>query len=224
VTAARAAAALFGGMALLERALSYTLGQLQLVTPAALGRPTPCRLWDLRGLLGHMDDSLAAMLEAVDLGSVDPPPADAGLAEAGLAEAGLAGFGSAGLGPGGDAESLVAGLRARGCRLLEALTGEEGSLVWVGGLPAPARIVTSAGAIDVAVHGWDVGRACGTGQALPERLAEDMLGIAPLLVSDADRPERFGPPVAVAPGASAGDRLVAFLGRDPSWHGRHHPG
>lgn len=117
----------------------------------------------------------------------------------------------------------MGGLRARGCRLLGALTGEDGSLVWVGGLPAPVRIVTSAGAIDVAVHGWDVGRSCGMGSALPERLAEDMLAVAPLLVGDEDRPERFGIPVAVGPDASASDRLVAFLGRDPRWHGYHHP-
>jgi uncharacterized protein (TIGR03086 family) len=217
VTAARAAAALYGGMALLERAVSYTLGQLRLVTPGALARPTPCQRWDLRALLRHMDDSLATMQEAVDLRSVDPDPFDAVLADAVLADAVLADAVLA------DAEELVAGLRARGCRLLGALTGEAGSLVWIGGLPAPVRIVTSAGAIDVAVHGWDVGRACGSGRPLPEQLAEDMLSIAPLLVSGADRPERFGPPVPVPADASAGDRLVAFLGRDPRWHGWHHP-
>jgi uncharacterized protein (TIGR03086 family) len=203
VTPGRAAAALFGGMALLERAVTYTLGQLQAVSPAALTRPTPCQQWDLRALLTHMDDSLATMQEAVDLQRVDPVPAGAGA--------------------GADADGLVAGLRARGCQLLGALAGEGGSLVWIGDLPAPVRIVTSAGAIDVAVHGWDVGRSCGTGQELPEELAEDMFSIAPLLVSDEDRPERFGPPVPVAWHASAGDRLVAFLGRDPRWHGRHHP-
>jgi uncharacterized protein (TIGR03086 family) len=213
VTAARAAAALFGGMALLERAVTYTLGQLQLVTPAALARPTPCELWDLRALLVHMEDSLATMQEAVDLGTVDPDPAEAGSHDAVAGDA-MGGW---------DGERLVAGLRARGCRLLGSLAGEAGTLVWVGGLPAPVRIVTSAGAIDVAVHGWDVGRTCGTGLAIPEALAEDMLSIAPLLVGDGDRPERFGPLVAMAPGASACDRLVAFLGRDPRWHGRHHP-
>ncbi|HEX4061055.1 MAG TPA: TIGR03086 family metal-binding protein [Streptosporangiaceae bacterium] len=203
MTEARAAAALFGGVALLERAVGYALGQLQAVTEAALPGPTPCQRWDLRALLGHMDDSLAAMQEALELGSVDPEPAEGG--------------------PGGAAESLVAGLRAQGCRLLGALAGGDDDVVLIGGLPMPVRIVTSAGAVDVAVHGWDVGRACGTGVAMPEQLAEDMLGIVPLLVSDADRPGRFGPALAVPAGASAGDRLVGFLGRDPRWHGRHHP-
>jgi len=213
VTAARTAAALFGGMALLERAVSYTLGQLQCVTPAALTRPTPCLQWNLRALLGHMDDSLAAMQEAVDLRIVNPP--DTG-------PAGPAAFSGAGASPANEAERLVAGLRARGCQLLGTLTGGDGSPVWIGGLPTPVRIVTSAGAIDVAVHGWDVGRSCGTGAAVPDPLAEDMLAIAPLLIGQPDRPERFGPTVPVGPGASAGDRLVAFLGRDPRWHGWHH--
>jgi len=57
-------------VALLERAISYTLGNLRQVTPDALDRPTPCRQWDLRALLEHMDDSLAALQEASDLGDV----------------------------------------------------------------------------------------------------------------------------------------------------------
>jgi uncharacterized protein (TIGR03086 family) len=205
MTEARAAAALFGGVALLERAVGYSLGQIQAVTAATLPRPTPCRRWDLRALLQHMDDSLATMQEALELGSVDPEPPDPGPE------------------PGGAAEILVAGLRARGCRLLGALAGGDDDVVMIGALPMPVRIVASAGAVDVAVHGWDVARACGTGVAMPEQLAEDMLGIVPLLVTDEDRPGRFGPAIAVPAGASAGERLVGFLGRDPRWHGRHHP-
>jgi uncharacterized protein (TIGR03086 family) len=196
-----AAAALFGGVALLERAVGYTLGQIQVVTPAALSRRTPCREWDVRALLAHMDDSLATMQEAMDLRYVDPEArADAGHPEV----------------------SLVAALRTRACRLLGALAGAEENVVWVGGYPVPVRVVTSAGAIDVAVHGWDVGRACGTGRPIPEELALDILPILPLLVTGADRPGRFAEPVPVPPGATAGDRLVAYLGRDPGWH-VHHP-
>jgi uncharacterized protein (TIGR03086 family) len=116
----------------------------------------------------------------------------------------------------------VAVLRRRGCQLLGALAGSDENLVWVGGLPVPVRIVASAGAIDIAVHGWDVGRACGTGTPISGDLALSLLRVAPLLVSETDRPERFGEPVAVPPDASPGDRLIGYLGRDPSWH-VHHP-
>ena len=61
----RRAAALFGGSALLERAISYTLGNLHLITATALSRPTPCPEWDLRELLAHMNDSLLALYDAL---------------------------------------------------------------------------------------------------------------------------------------------------------------
>lgn len=209
MTAARAAAALFGGVALLERAVGYTLGQLQAVKSAALSRATPCQGWDLRALLGHMDDSLTAMQEALELRHVRAPvPVEAWTGD-------RAGD--------GDGDGAVAVLRRRGCQLLGTLAGSDENLVWVGGLPVPVRIVASAGAIDVAVHGWDVGRACGDGTPIPGDLALSLLKVAPLLVSDTDRPERFGEPVVLPPDASPGDRLIGYLGRDPGWH-VHHPG
>src|SRR5205814_8922976 len=82
MTAGASAAMVTGGIALLERAMGYTLGRLPLVTPAALASPTPCREWDLRALLAHLDDSLLALYEAVAAGSVGLDPAGpAGAAE-----------------------------------------------------------------------------------------------------------------------------------------------
>jgi uncharacterized protein (TIGR03086 family) len=202
MTGTRPPAALSGGVALLERALGYALGQLHAVTSADLSRPTPCREWDLRGLLIHMDDSLTALQEALDLARVGPAAA--------------AGRAAPAYGPAGSAVSLTGTLRAHAGRLLGALAGAGERLVWVGGFPVPASVVASAGAVDLAVHGWDVGRACGRAQPIPEPLAEEMLQIAPLLVTCADRPALFAPPVPVPRLASASDRLVGYLGRDPA--------
>jgi len=201
MTGARPAAALSGGVALLERALCYTLGQLHAVTSADLARPTPCREWDLRGLLMHMDDSLIALQEALDLAWVDAEPCDGE---------------EPAYGPADSAISLVGRLRGHASRLLGALAEASEGLVWVGGLPIPVSIVTSAGALDVAVHGWDVARACGRAQPVPDQLATEMLEISPLLVTSADRPALFAEPVPVPHLASASDRLVAYLGRDPA--------
>jgi hypothetical protein len=77
-------------------------------------------------------------------------------------------------------------------------------------------IVTSAGALEVAVHGWDVSQATGVRAPVPAALARDLLIWADVLVSDADRPGRFAAPVRVAAWADESDRLVAFLGRDPA--------
>jgi len=201
MTGARPPAALSGGVALLERSLYYALGQLHAVTSADLARPTPCPEWDLRGLLMHMDDSLIALQEALDLACVGPEAGDGA---------------EPAYGPADSAISLVGRLRGHASRLLGAMAEAGEELVWVGGFPVPMSIVTSAGAVDVAVHGWDVARACGRVQPIPERLATEMLRISPLLVSCADRPALFAAPVPVPDLASASDRLVAYLGRDPA--------
>jgi len=48
------------GARLLEPSVSYALGVVLVVTPELLRRPTPCREWDLRMLLRHACESLAA--------------------------------------------------------------------------------------------------------------------------------------------------------------------
>ena len=69
------------------------------------------------------------------------------------------------------------------------------------------------GAVEIAVHGWDVRAARGGGGPIPPRLATRMLRLCPLLV--AGREGLFAAPVATPPRASPGDQLVAYLGRVP---------
>lgn len=188
------------GVALLERAVSYTLGSLNLVTPDVMSGRTPCASWDLSALLGHMNDSLAALQEAMEEGGVRLGP---GVREA-LAN------------PAFDpARDPVAALRTRACLLVGAWNADDSGRVLVGGIPLPAGYVSSAGAVEVAVHGWDVATACGERRPLPEELAEELLRTAQLFVSAAERDRHFAPPLRLAPGASASDRLLAFLGRRP---------
>jgi uncharacterized protein (TIGR03086 family) len=180
------------GLTLLERAISYTLGSLHLATAGALGRPTPCPDWDLRALLVHLDDGLLALAEAVDTGRVDVEPAGAA---------------------GGD---LIAGVRGRARDLLRACAaGPAGDLVRVGDATTTGALVAGTGAIEITVHGWDVARAAGRHHPLPRALAGELLDLAPLLVTRGERPGRFGRPVPVPATAGPGERLLAFLGRDP---------
>lgn len=65
-----------GGVELLERAIGYTQGSLLLVTTDALDNPTPCRNWNLHGLLVHMADSLIALSDAAEIGRVDLEPGE----------------------------------------------------------------------------------------------------------------------------------------------------
>jgi hypothetical protein len=88
--------------------------------------------------------------------------------------------------------------------------------VAVSGLPVPAGLVACTGAVEIAVHGWDISAARDARRPIdpiPPALATRMLGLCPLLV--AGREGLFAGPVKVPAQASPGDKLVAFLGRDP---------
>jgi hypothetical protein len=63
------------GVRLLEPSISYALGAVQAVTPELLSRPTPCREWDLRMLLRHTSESLAAIGEGIEAGRAGLEPA-----------------------------------------------------------------------------------------------------------------------------------------------------
>lgn len=192
MTGPRSTASTTRGVELLERAVNYTLGCVQDAAGVPLSTPTPCESWDLRALIAHMSDSLLALHEAIDVGTVElqpvlPDPADP-----------------------------LRTLRDLGCRLLGAWTNGDGRRpISVAGCPITTSMVTTTGAIEVAVHGWDVAQACGADRPVPPALALELLRLAPQLVTDDDRPGRFAPPIEVPRAARPSDRLVAFLGRQP---------
>jgi uncharacterized protein (TIGR03086 family) len=177
---------------LLERSLAYTLGSVAAVAPGSLERATPCARWDLGELLGHLDDGLDALHEGLTGGRIGLFP-----------------------GAGGGADPAC-DFRRRACALLGAwlaLPGEERS-VTVGDRPLDVRVMAATGAVEIAVHGWDVAQACGRPRPIPAALAAELLSVARCVVADEDRGVRFAEPVGVLPRAAASDRLVAFLGRD----------
>jgi len=193
-----------GATGLLAGAISYALGVCALVGPGELTLPTPCADWDLGMLLGHLSDSMADLETAIRTGHLDlERPAD-----------------RAGAGAGRAASDPVEVLRDRAAQLLCASYGYAGPgrFVTVDGLPMPAGLVACTGAVEIAVHGWDVsasqGRAGGSGaRPIPAALATRMLRLCPLLV--AGREGLFALPVEVPAQASPGDRLVGYLGRHP---------
>ncbi len=78
MTAAATAAWPDDGARLLEPSISYALSVVLAVRPELLSRPTPCRGWDLRMLLRHASESLAAIGEGIESGHVGLDPAAAG--------------------------------------------------------------------------------------------------------------------------------------------------
>jgi uncharacterized protein (TIGR03086 family) len=197
---------------LLERALGYALCSVRPVTRALLSRPTPCRGWDLWALLRHANDSLAALQEGAEAGCVEWPsaveacgdPVSAFRLRASRLLAVCAAREAAPPGPGG---SYGPGPAAP-CR---------GGVVSVDGWPLAAAALMATGALEIAVHGWDIARATGLPRPMPPALATPLLRTARLMVPEpAARHPLFALPVAVPPQADSGDHLVAFLGRDPA--------
>jgi uncharacterized protein (TIGR03086 family) len=180
--------------ALLAGAITYALDACAQVASGELSRPTPCTDWDLAALLAHLAASMSDLESAIRTGHLDPDRDTGDL-------------------DGGDP---VEALRDRAANLLFSCYAHHGSdrFVLVGGLPLPAVVVACTGAVEIAVHGWDVSAARGRGSPIPPGLAVRMLGLCPLLL--ASRAGLFAPPVEVSPQLSPGDRLVAYLGRQPS--------
>lgn len=71
--------------------------------------------------------------------------------------------------------------------------------------------------VDVFMHSWDLARASGQDDTLDADLAGELLeGMRPL--DEMLRASgQYGPAMPVADDAPAGDRLMAFVGRDPDW-------
>jgi uncharacterized protein (TIGR03086 family) len=200
VTTAGLPAVLAQGVALLERAMGYTLGSLQLVTPQSLENATPCREWDLRALLLHMNESLQALHEAIAVGHLELDPS------LDMTDV-YADYGDPMRDP-------VVSLRNRACHMVGAwMSPSAPHVVSIADRCVTADVVAAAGAIEVTVHGWDVAAACGVGRPIPEPLAIHLLDLCDVFVDDTDRPHRFGPERSAPPAASPADRLLALLGR-----------
>jgi uncharacterized protein (TIGR03086 family) len=188
----RAPADLTQGVDLLEQAITYMLGSLDHARSSMLSRPSPCRSWDLWSLLNHMVDSFTALQEAAG-GHVD---LDAGAAaELQVAEP-------------------VAAVRCR-AQALRGAWAHRMSHVRIAEATLPLSVVVSVGAVEVAVHGWDVAQSCGHPRPIPSPLSEALLTVAPTLVTQFDRPVRFSAARYASPDASPSDQLVAYLGRKP---------
>jgi len=183
-------------VAVLDSAVIWTHSCLQLARTSDLTRPTPCTHWDLGQLLAHMEDSLAALGEAAELGRVHvahrPERED----------------------PGRIVDRIVQRACATRAAWQQRLTSAP---ISVGDLTLGRDTLAMVGALEIAVHGWDVAQAVGSPQRMPEDLAARLYDVAQVVVTPEERGFRFAPEVPVAPGAPVSTRLLAHLGRTDSW-------
>jgi len=186
---------------LLEQAIDYALRSVAEVTPDLMASPTPCSEWDLAMLLQHSCESLAALVEGVRLGCVSPAATTDDTR----------------------CTNMVGLFAARAAGLRDGWAQFSRQWVMLGEHRLSLSDFAAAGALEIATHGWDVAWACGQPLPIPSALADQLLAVAPRLVTDRDRAALpgpagpaaplFGPPVPAPADASASDRLAAFLGR-----------
>ncbi|MGE5133300.1 MAG: TIGR03086 family metal-binding protein [Gemmatimonadota bacterium] len=177
---------------LLARAVRYTLAMAGRVTPELLPRATPCAGWDLRMLLSHLTGSLSTLSQGLAAGSLNADPWP------------------------GPPDGTAAGLRHQARRLLAACdAAPAGQLIAIGGHKLTAGILAAAGAIEAAVHGWDISAACGDPEPVPPDLAAGLLAAAALLIPPGTRHGLFAAPLPVPAPPAPGRQLLAFLGRNP---------
>jgi uncharacterized protein (TIGR03086 family) len=159
-------------------------------------RPTPCTRWNLAQLLDHMVDALDAFTEASEgLVEIEPVRSE---------------------GP------VLLALRDKACALLGAWAAPAADRVRIGDRALTSQQLLGAAALEVTLHGWDVGQATGRGRPIPEGVAAELLPIAETMIGDDDRPMWFGP--ALVPGdTSYSARLLAYTGRQPLQPHPSHP-
>lgn len=182
----------------LERASRALADLIAAVRPGQWTAPTPCTEWSVRDLVDHLVGSNLMFLAI--FGERPMPERGTDI----LGDDPVAAYTAS-------ANALAAAF-ARPGLLQETYQGPLGEAT---GTDRLRFRVT-----DLLAHGWDLSRALGVPDRLPEDLAEAALAFSRRQLPDeGSRPGRFAAAQPVPAGASAVERLVAFLGRpvDPPW-------
>lgn len=174
------------------------------VTPAHLGRPTPCAEWTLGELLAHMTAQHYGFAAAAEGNGADP----AVWQVRPLGE---------------DPRGTYAAAATRVIQAFAAPAALEREFV----LPqlATDRAFPAAEAIgfhfiDYVVHAWDVARSLGMPVSFTPDVLDRALSVAHEVPDGAWRlapGAAFRPSVAAPAGSGALEHVVALLGRSPTW-------
>jgi uncharacterized protein (TIGR03086 family) len=187
-----------------RRAVQLSVEVVAQASPEDLGRPTPCSAWTLGDLLAHMTAqhhgfAAAAQGRGEDLAAwaVRPSGPDA-----------VARYRAAA----GEVTAAFAGLSNLDARFTLPEVSTEFTF--------SARRAIGFHFIDYVVHAWDVARALRQPYLLPDGFAPMALTIAAAVP---DGENRLRPNASFAPGRPAADdqepldRVLALLGRSPTW-------
>lgn len=173
-------------VALYRAATDRAVAVVEAVRPDQLGLPTPCSEWTVQQLIDHLMDGTAYLLSAAK----NRPPAP----------------------PSGDYRRGVADVLTA----LQVPGAMEQTCISPLGFEWPVAQAVAGTFMDVLVHTWDLAHATGQDESLDPDLVD-----ACSAMFLPEMPERgraagiVGPPVEVGADASAQDRLLAAMGRQP---------
>ncbi len=178
----------------LTQTFDYTSKTVAGIRADQLNAATPCTQWDVCALVAHTIGVVKNMGLGVSGGELLPDINAITLDD-----------------------DFAAQFRTEADRTLKAWTarGLEGE-VNVGAGPMPAMAGLSINLVDTATHSWDIARATGQAESLPDDVAATVLAVCKGFVTEEIRGfAGFSAEVQLGPTATNTERLVAFLGRQP---------
>lgn len=183
----------------LETTFDHAHRVIARIGPEQAHESTPCRDWDLEQLVGHTMSVVANIGRAVG-----GPAASAG--EDATDDAGFRLTTDAGERFRQLADTTLAAWR----------TADLTATVDIGAGPMPAETALAINLLDTGTHSWDIARATGQDETMPDGLAEYILSLVDGFITDDIRGfAGFDPAVPIDDHAMASHRLAAFLGRRP---------
>ena len=182
----------------LYRAFGHAAGIIEGTRPDQLAGPSPCAAWDVAELVDHMVFA-ARRVVAVGRGEA---PAEAGTPHVELDEA--------------PAEVRRAGQEAESAWSDDSRLRMEVKMPW--GESYPGSVLVDMYLTELATHTWDLAAATGQLERLDISLAAPVLAAAQGMLKPEYRNAEgspFGPEVDPPEGATAWERVAAFMGRRP---------
>lgn len=184
---------------LFDKAVREFTARVDAVGASDWDKPTPCREWTVRQLVEHLVDEhrwIPPLIGGHDLQTAQQVVEGQADASAGDTADDWHAASTASMQALADPDALE--------RTVELSRG-----------PTPVQQYLMEMFFDLVVHGWDLGRAIGYPQPIPDDLVDPVMHVAVSMRDELAASGMFDPPVEIGAGASTVDQLAALTGRDP---------
>lgn len=180
-------------LAMYEKSAAVFCDVLAAVAPGDLALPTPCAEWDVRTVVSHVILGNRWAVDMLTSGTGSWPPGEDAL---------------------GDAEPLAA-FDESVAAVMDAF-GAPGAMEKVVALPmgdhSASMLLAIAGG-QFLEHAWDIAKATGQSTDIAPELCEATLEGGRAALTPETRGDFYGPEQPAPEGATAADRMAAFMGR-----------